>query len=55
MQVEDPVLAFSGDCANPVPRCQDSNRDVDRLPASMNPASSPDDVWHAGHGWKVRA
>ena len=29
--VEVAVLAFSGDCANPVPRYQDFTRDVDRL------------------------
>ena len=31
--VEVAVLAFSGDCANPVPRYQDFTRDVDRLTA----------------------
>ena len=31
--VEVAVLAFSGDCANPVPRHQDFTRDVDRLSA----------------------
>ena len=38
--VEVAVLAFSGDCSNPVPRYQDFTRDVDRLTrfiASLQP------------------
>ena len=48
--VEVAVLAFSGDCGDPVPRYQEFTRDVDRLTGIHRAACSP----AAARRWPMR-